>query len=371
MMKRFQILLQIFAAFTASVGQAFTLDRERLYHAGHRELLMQNIEARTVPALAWKNAIFAAKTNFDLPAYRKGLYGAESVAGTNLYLTYQLLAGRTPWLMTIGLKKECLPKSYDSSFSVESGAFATWFQEHVSEIDAASCQIGGAWNLGTFYDVSESPGLNRCVSELHHFLNDQQIPIAFDLVNNDSWYIRDRSCISTIEGTADENLRALLDNRIGSPEASRLENWYGDNVEPGSFYAGNTIFLLSLLAESQQLHTSLIPRLDSLKAEIDTWYPRAEQVRELKLDRALDNPRIVSLFLTSAMIAIRNDNVKAWQADLRALLRALVKAFGESCHGRHGVAAEHQRTCLAESNRQTLRLVDFLSQPHSPPYAPK
>ena len=362
-MKHFQLLLQILTiVFSSGTAFGFQMEREQLFPGGDLALLKANIKQGTISSRAWREAIFAKKTNFDLPDYRKGLYGAETVAGTNLYLMYQLLAGHQPWMMTIRVNANCLPLSYDSSYSLTEGVFADWAKKTVSPAEFKSCAEGSSWNLGTFYDVSADPDANECVGHLERFLTSRKTPIVFDLVNRDSWYIRDRSCISKIEGTADQNLRALIDNKVGDPLGSRLENWYGDEVLPGSFFAGNTIFLLRVLADSHRTGELLLNELDGLKSEIDDWYPPLETPLSLKLDRNADNPRIVSLFLASAMLELRSGGMTKWRSDLQILLNELVKSFGKSCHGRHGVTIENRRSCLEESDRQSVRLIRFLDR---------
>ena len=365
-MKLFQQLFQILTIATMGgpTASAFQLEQSRLFHAGRYDVLKQNIAAGNIPAPAWQTAIFGKSTNFDLPDYRKGLYGAETVAGVNLYLMYQLLAGHTPWVMVIDVKKTCFSSSYDSSYSVTEGPFAKWILQNANEAELKRCREGNTWNLGTFFDVSRDSAANLCVGVLERFLRDQRTSIAYDLVNPDSWYIRDRKCIAKIEGTSDEALRALLENRIGSPRQSRVENWYGDSFLPGSFYAGNTIYLLRVLASSHHLRESVFEDLDGFKAEIDAIYTPSENPRSLRLDRNLDNPKIVSLFLSSLLLEIRKgpDQVKKWQIALQVLLNDLETAFGKSCHGRHGVAAENRRSCHDESDRESLKLIRFLDR---------
>ena len=82
-------------------------ERGLLFHAGFRPFLEGDIEANGISEDVWKSAIFGT-TNFDLPEYRKGLYGAMNWSGTSLYSLYQFIGGREPWVMVIKVKKSCM-----------------------------------------------------------------------------------------------------------------------------------------------------------------------------------------------------------------------------------------------------------------------
>ena len=370
-------LLLIFTVTSAAAHAAPRI----LFHTGDREVLAQDIAAHTIPQPAWDRFVFG-KTNFDLPEFRKGLYGAERLSDINLYLAYELLAGRKPWVMSVQVGPECRTDSavFTSEYIVfpesnprsKQNRFSSWYwANHINQLKGSEqCLLTGSdrlyWDDQALYDLhslsqSEQTRLAVCNDVMNRFIQSQQIRTLVDPVNDDSWYLRDRSCIQNIRGTVADNFVRLLNNGFGDRRDPVSTNWYGNLGDPGSTYSGHTIFVLSVLSEIEaKLGDREVAKIKAVTDNLDRVYGVSQDPLSLNLDHNSDNPQIVSLALKSMTRAIHEARLAAWQASLRPLLKGLVLELGQACHGHHGVPAAFQDACQKTSSAGSARLAILL-----------
>lgn len=350
-----------------------------LFHSGARAHMDTDIREGNVPLKAW-NEFIMGKTNFDLPDYRKGLYGAEALAGTGLYSLYRALSGGEPWVMVVKVKKECLEgnalysEEYNLSAKKEAkGRFHRWYHRNRAkyrhlEKDCwhESKEEFGYWETGALYSLNEADAETKrltllCTPVLKDFLDADGVKVFFDAVNDDSWGIRDRSCIEEITGTPDQLLTRILENRIGDPGESFIENFYGSYGKPGLYYGGNTVLFLGVAAETTALTPGTAPALERLAKELRTWVgPELKKEAELSLDANGDNPQLLLLAAEKLARVSRSGDPKAFQLSLKAWLAASRAALGKACDGAKGVKPERREACAAETEAQTASLLALL-----------
>lgn len=352
------------------------MNRGLLFHAGFRPFLDGDIENNGISESVWQSAIFG-KTNFDLPEYRKGLYGAMNFSGTSLYVTYQLLGGSEPWVMAIQVKKSCLNETstFDSDYSVQlkgnGGRFSNWYVKHRAKyksLETLCLQKFGElmnWKEGAPYSVSEHDALTQketkeCTPVINDFLNEEKIKVAFDVVNDDSWYIRDRDCIESIKGTPDQLLEMLFANQIGDDDNDVLDNLYGDEFKSGTFFTGSTVMVLKILAETTLLNSAHLARLSGLIQRTTMYLGKETEPKVLSLDSKTDNPFILRHALTAVVGALSTNHVAPFQDQLRARLVDMTQTLGAACQGAHGVKPEKKSECSRANTSEAKKLMDLL-----------
>jgi hypothetical protein len=371
---RFFVLL-----FLPALAVAKDLNRDPvLFHAGARPALEEDIAAHTVPADAWDKYIFG-KTNFDLPPYRQGLYGAEAVAGTSLYVLYDFLGAENPWLMMIHLKPECLrgDSLFDEDFSVakdpaKGGRFSRWYLAHREKYRAletdclADAGDYGSWETGAPYNVNgadaETQRLTKlCTPVLDDFLRANDVKVARDGVNDDSWYVRDRACIADIRGTPDELFDRILAGQVGDPEEDFVKNFFGDPVTSGAFFAGSTYLFLFAASETSHLDARAFPRLDAIEKELTDWIGKDKRDdSKLSFSRNDDNPKILRVAVRALRTAIQQNKTAELQGKLRAWLARARAELSKTCDGKHGVKPERRAACDRVSDQAAGALLRLL-----------
>lgn len=360
-------------------AQADVTTTRTLFHAGARQYLEEDIRANTIPQDAWDVHIMGGKTGFDLPEYRRGLYGAETVAATGLYATYAFLEGKEPWVMMIKVRGECLDKDhvfsadYDvkaSPTALDNVDFNNWYWAHQAELQSitAQCLDGGSWKEGAAYNMSlaNKTVLNdtlTCTPVLNRFLNETHRKVVSDIENNSSWYIRDRSCIESITGTPDQLFTAIADNAVGDPEEYMWLNLLGDGIDPSEDSSGTTYIVLKVLAETTYLDEA---HLSVLKQVVDKFNGVSESdIRKsrdhLSFSTHSDHDIFLSAAYRAAIRAVREHKVPAFQAKLKSLLREFLVQAGKACKGHQGVTKENQRACEVTAQSFGPKLLRFLA----------
>ena len=288
------------AAFLGSSNSAFAIGVDEngiLFRAGSRATLNRDIEARTVPLDEW-NKYVMGQTHFDLPEFRKGLYGAETFAGVGLYLLYKVLDGQKPWISRIHVKKSCLTRDsiFNSDYTVgDESRFSRWYLKYRSRFYSLESEClhkdwkPWEWEQGALYDIKDHDEETQrltalCAPVIDQFLKETNVKLAFDLVNDQSWYIRDRDCIE-----------------CGSP----------------------------------------VPA-----------HPR--------LDKNGDNQVLVKQAFSAAVRAIEQGRAQAFQLRLKLTVDQAISSLGAACHGGKGVRTEFKASCDSETIIQSEKLLQSL-----------
>jgi hypothetical protein len=379
------LFLLIFCGMAIAQAQTVVETTKTLFHAGARQILEEDIQANTVPQIAWDQFIMGGNTAFDLPEYRRGLYGAESIHGTGLYATYNILAGREPWVMIIKVREDCVNQRglFQSEYSVMSsaeksrkGSFSEWYWAHKADLAAVApvCLepstaegLSSDWKEGAFYSVSDSTAesiqeTKTCGPTLNKFLNEKQYKIIRDVVNDNSWYIRDRSCIQSIEGTPDQLFLAIAENKVGNPEDELFMNLLGDAVDPSQSSSGIAYIILKVLSETSYLKNAHLSQLKGLAkgsgySSLDKVLRNAEA---LSLANNADSEDLVMLAYDAAARSVVAHSQKAFQEKLKSLLVELLQNTGAVCKGKHGIVKENRQACRAIADVQTQKIVKLL-----------
>jgi hypothetical protein len=350
---------------------------ETLFHAGRRDNLESDIRAGQLSADVWKNSIFGA-TNYDLPDYRKGLYGGETVASVNLYFLEQLFEGSEPWIMMIHLPRECrtnqatfFPDGFKMQINSDgsSNPFALWFRDHGEKYKDVKdfCIKDGAWQEGSPYSVKDaSPGDHeidvKCEPALNEFISRRENRVIFDEYNYlPAWYIRDPSCVARIDGTADQLFGALAAN-VGSPLYQFVENLFGPDSEKSTPVLGSTFFVLKVLAESSRLTPTAKPWLLKVQTDLAGYIPDYSPPEKPKLLSVDDNYYILSRAFGSAARAIADGSVGTFQANLKSWLSKATQEIGAACHGGKGghVPKDRYQGCVATHATLSAELLAVL-----------
>jgi hypothetical protein len=203
-----------------------------LYHFGSRDLLEKDARAGNVPKDDWDKYIMGDQTDYDLPPFRRGLYGTVHPSQAEIF---------GDWFMAVGLDASCrTPEAVAvPSYLLEDGRFQSWFaaQPHPElaglEAIKAACfrpsaqgfqprLILNVQNVDIDTKIVEGP----CERMLQKFYADQGIKIVLDeqwpdqdviennIVGHISWYIRDRNCIRSIKSESQDmpHVLAQLDD---------------------------------------------------------------------------------------------------------------------------------------------------------------
>lgn len=350
-----------------------------LFHAGERSILEQDVRARTVPQAAWDQFIMGPSTRFDLPTYRKGLYGAETIGGTSLYALYQFLDGRNGWLMAITVKAECLGRESTQGLSyiidsqiTEPSRFARWYEAHRAKYRALEPQClskskeFSSWDEGLLYDLNKATPEDRartqaCTSVLNDYLIDANIKIAGDAANDASWYIRDRSCIENIKGSPDELFDLIVDQKVGDPDDEFIPNFFGDYGSPGAFFAGSTLVFFNVMAETTHLTPAALPALTALEKDLSSWIGDFDEKNHaFSLDNNADNPLIVRHLVRAAVGALHKGTASKFQAILKRDLLEIRKVYKAECDGKFGIPAGKVQSCASATEVGTGLLIRHL-----------
>ena len=181
-----------------------------LYHFAKKEHVLQNAKERTIPENVWNDSIMGEKNRrFALRPIRRGLYGTHNLDTNGFYDS-----GSYSWLMQIELEPACRNPQKVATFSglEKDPRFIAWFKKKASlpmslEDFAKKCPSSPP----DYIAVYAGDERERCIQLAERFISENDIKIIQDSVVSRSFYIRNRSCIKNIRGTAAEQLEFLAD----------------------------------------------------------------------------------------------------------------------------------------------------------------
>ena len=266
---------------SVSVEGKVSLPPMVLYHGGSRKTLDEDIKAGTVPKAAWDRYVMGDETNFDLPRWRRGFYGAEEVLITTTYAGISMGRGGAPWTVRIHLAPECRQPAavfneYEM-FTNEDTVFGSWLRSTSVLQDPRSAECiyktgsgRSAWDPGPVYLISQLSENERntasfCGDVVDRFFNENHIKIVLDGKVINSWYIRDRACIEKLDGSPDDWFDALVRQGLPFFNDDRLD-------EVSENFAAEVAFYLQILAEGPILENSNLAALQKLDLQ---WTERA------------------------------------------------------------------------------------------------
>jgi hypothetical protein len=215
----FSCLYLFFAAFSASTIASAQVP-EVLFHFGKREILEIDIQAQAIPREAWDRFIMGNETRYDLPRYRRGLYGATEPGYADFFGDQLLESGNLPWMMEIQLSDHCRQEQslIDPRTLPFDGRFWDWFdqsrplefQNVVRFVDACySRESNGSYR--PLYKTIRMNGVEGpCELTVAQFLEQTHVQVVIDHAWGESFYLRDRSCIEAIRGTALEQIHWMI-----------------------------------------------------------------------------------------------------------------------------------------------------------------
>jgi hypothetical protein len=173
----------------------------RIYHAGKREDLLKNIPS--ISESDWNEYIVGPKTRYPLKSCEKGFYGSAWLQG-NIYGN-----GDDPWFIEVSILNKCRkPQVVASLIDIdEDSRFIHWFGASKGKFTSLSVFKGQCARTIV-------PKDDDCDPVLDQFLNEVGIKIVYDdkYLDIPSFYIRDRSCIKVIKGSASEILEMARHN---------------------------------------------------------------------------------------------------------------------------------------------------------------
>lgn len=196
-----------------------------LYHFGRKSILDRDVEARTVPERDWNEFIMGEKTTWGLPRFRRGLYGTEKALRADGFANLE-----EPGVIRIEIKKECtLPERTASTAEIQKDPrFQKWLGHRFSAFLKSCVKPDGALFVRTYTqhkNVVPTPEMLECEKNVDDFFKAADIRVVQDEEVPASWYIRDRRCIRTIEGTGREVLSWIAaGDFFSSDRCGRLEN---------------------------------------------------------------------------------------------------------------------------------------------------
>jgi hypothetical protein len=204
----------LLALLAASLAQAADpLPPAVLYHYGHQGHLLEDAALDTVPEPAWYCCVMGLSTTFGLKPFRRGLYGVSHPAYASFFGDqFVSRADKTPWLMAIHLDPACRAQGAVAGIRSlpTNPAFRRWLAEArgaefaTVEDYARTCVPPGSLQF-TAGDQPET----ECERTVARFLDEGGIRVVVDDAWEKSWYIRDRSCITRIDGSAEEVLEMM------------------------------------------------------------------------------------------------------------------------------------------------------------------
>jgi len=223
-----------------------------LYHYGRKSILDRDIEARTVPEKDWNEFIMGDKTTWGLPKFRRGLYGTEKALRADAFANR-----KEPGLMRIEIRKECAVPERTVTFEIQKDPrFRKWLGSRYANFSETCVKADGdllVRNYTQHREVVPTEAMLKCEKLIDDFFNAADIRVVQDEVVAASWYIRDRRCIRTIEGTANEMLGWIAAGEFfSSDRCGRLE----DSLSTFR------IFMAAFLENSPELKL-----IDSLRSE--------------------------------------------------------------------------------------------------------
>ncbi len=186
--------------------------RDVLFHYGKKDLLLEDIKEGSIPKSIWDEFIMGEKTRFKLKRFRRGFYGSEFAEDADRFgdHTYN-------WLIKIILNQECLHSSRVVSlvYLPKNPLFKTWYESKTFtssfEQWKSTCFDQDSYPREKKFNYYKNPSENAdfeesdCEKVIENYYKEQNFAFTHDASGDlvRSWAIRDRECISKIEGSDD------------------------------------------------------------------------------------------------------------------------------------------------------------------------
>ncbi|HUP57304.1 MAG TPA: hypothetical protein VM598_07630 [Bdellovibrionota bacterium] len=278
----------LLALLSASLAQAADpLPPAVLYHYGHQGHLLEDAALDTVPESAWYCCVMGLSTSFGLKPFRRGLYGVSHPAYASFFGDqYVSRADKTPWLMAIHLDPACRAQGAVAGIRSlpTNPAFRRWLAEaRGAEFATVEDYARTCVPPGSLQFTAGSLPETDCERTVARFLDEGGIRVVVDDAWEKSWYVRDRSCITRIDGSAEEVLRMMT-----------MPGFWNLRQPDGNERAGNPkrgqsllIILLEALkrADPEQVTDGTLGALSSLIAASSFPVTWGGERREYQLER--------------------------------------------------------------------------------------
>ena len=373
---KFFILFLLFICSTKSVSAEVP---EILYHSGKKIHLFENIKNKSITDHVWKNFIMKS-TNFKVPSHRRGLYGSESLSDTSLYIYYPALEGVSPWTMKIHVAPHCRNSAHiydgvytwvpNSSYENQYDRFGKWYQKNQAKFKNIEDQCFQKmtdyyiWDQGDFFsegsnDPNESMRSKTCSTIIEEFYNQESLWIIADNAQDNSWYIRNSSCVKAISGTANEHLEDFTNLKAGIYHEDFLKNFFGDTGKPGTTSFGGTLLILEILAEIDQKKAPGIAKLTKLLEEFQKWNSNQPKDK-LSFFSVYDHPDIISALLESYIKSVKTMSTHNFQNELKNKLNNFYSLIFKHCYGPRGIPHEKRQNCEKNLNEFTQNFLHSL-----------
>ncbi len=248
--------------------------REKLFHYGKRSILLKNVAEGTIPYSDWNQFIMGNETRFKLKRYRRGLYGTEYAEDADRFgdASYD-------WLMEIRIKKDCLLSTKTSTLIdlPSSVRFKTWFGKKRGGVSledwSKKCFQDQKYPKGEYFNEYRNPGEQPddsesvCEKIAADYFEDLKFAFIQDTAGDlsRSWYIRDRECIETIQGS----------DSYWSREFSIREELWKNTCKPGRNHRNNVRIWFTALSnagfqiEELKRFSSLMRNIQPPRDEVD------------------------------------------------------------------------------------------------------
>lgn len=179
-----------------------------LYHFGSLSVLQEDIDSNQIPENAWTNYIMGEKTQWQLKRFRRGLYGTENPEQAEKFATTK----NDPWVIKLTLSDACIqPENLYTTDIQNDPRFKFWYERKFKQpVTWAYDQcLNNSAQSFTFEELkvdwysknkTDSSYENACEILLNDYFTDMNAKLIQDPEVSQSWYIRDRQCISAIHG---------------------------------------------------------------------------------------------------------------------------------------------------------------------------
>lgn len=311
----------------AEIHAGTKVPRSIIYHYGKKDVLLTDVAEGNIPESDWNDYIMGEKTRFKLKRFRRGFYGTEYAEDADRFgdSTYN-------WLVKITLNPECMESSRVTSlvYLSRSALFQNWYATKAYptsfEKFKTACfdQNGnpGYTAFNNYKNPSETADFkeSECEKVVADYYEDQKFAFihdhAGDLVR--SWAIRDRDCISNIEGSDQfwaKEFAAKSELWVNSCNRERnhrnnVRVWFSALVKAG-------VDLASLTKFSKMIKTIKAPddRLDWYTQEEDRFaaqdFADAMVAAAQRCEGRSENPFTVKLsYLSKKVDQLQSSDVK-------------------------------------------------------------
>ena len=200
--------------FVVGIAQAAEPAPQYLFHFGEVSVMEQDVAENTIPENAWNRFIMGGDGRYALTAYRRGLYGASAPGYADYFGDLLVGSGKLPWMIAIEVTEECRTTRdiADIRELPTDARFLDWWdwakppQFRTPQDFEAQCYE--RWPNGKLKPrmIETGPGNGPCEDLVSWYLSETQVRVVVDQAWENSWYLRDRSCIAGIRGTATEQL---------------------------------------------------------------------------------------------------------------------------------------------------------------------